>query len=81
MRLHAHLIDVVILTPETVGLVWCLTSSLSLSVEFSVTGEAKDVARSAPQGLLSLKRVLEGGSSERQHLVGVERRSRTTEGT
>ncbi len=52
-----------------------------MSVEFSVTGEAKDVARSAPQGLLSLKRVLEGGSSERQHLVGVERRSRTTEGT
>ncbi len=29
---------------------WCLSSSLSLSVDFSIQDEAMDVARSAPQG-------------------------------
>ncbi len=29
---------------------WCLSSSLSLSVGFSIQDEAMDVARSAPQG-------------------------------
>ncbi len=32
------------------GLIWCLSSSLSLSVGFSIRDEAMDVARSAPQG-------------------------------
>ncbi len=29
---------------------WCFSSSLSLSVEFSIQDEAVDVARPAPQG-------------------------------
>ncbi len=46
MRLHVCKSNVVILN----GLRWCLSSSLSLSVEFSIQDEAMDVARSAPQG-------------------------------
>ncbi len=43
--------NVAILTPETVGTVGgCLSSSLTLSVGFSIQDEAMDVARSAPQG-------------------------------
>ncbi len=49
MKLYAHEIDVVILTPETVDIVGVLSSSLSLSVEFSIQDEAMGVARSAPQ--------------------------------
>ncbi len=42
MRLHAHYIIMVILTPETV----CLSSSLSLPVGFSIQDEAMDVDQS-----------------------------------
>ncbi len=49
-RLHVRKSNVVILTPETAGLGWCLSSNLSLSVGFSIQDEAMDVARSAPQG-------------------------------
>ncbi len=50
VRLHAHYIDVVILTPKTADIVGVLSSSLSLPVGFSNQEEAMDVARSAPQG-------------------------------
>ncbi len=49
MKLYAHEIDVVILTPETADIVGVLSSSLSLSLEFSTQDEAMDVARPAPQ--------------------------------
>ncbi len=50
VRLHAHQIDVVILTPQTVGTVGALDGSPSLSVGFPIQGEAMDAARSASQG-------------------------------
>ncbi len=50
MRLHVRKINVVTLTPETMDFIWCLSSSLSLSVGFSIQDEPMDVARSAPQG-------------------------------
>ncbi len=50
VRLHAHKVDVVILTPEAALHSLCLSSSLSLPVGFSIQDEAMDVARSAPQG-------------------------------
>ncbi len=43
-------INGVILTPETTGHGWCLSSSLSLLVGFSIQDEAMDFARPAPQG-------------------------------
>ncbi len=33
-----------------VGLIWCLSSCLSLSAGFSIQDEAMDIARSTPQG-------------------------------
>ncbi len=42
--------NVVIFTPETVETVSSLSSSPSLSVEFSIQDEAMDVAWFAPQG-------------------------------
>ncbi len=50
VRLHVRKINVVILTPETAVNCWCLSSSLSLSVGFSVQDEDVDVALFAPQG-------------------------------
>ncbi len=50
VRLHVRKSNVVILTPETAVNRWCLSSSLSLSVGFSIQDEAVDVARSTPQG-------------------------------
>ncbi len=50
MRLHAHEINVVILTPEVVGIVDVLSSSLSFSVGSLIQDIAMDVARPAPQG-------------------------------
>ncbi len=50
VRLHVRKSNIVILTPETVALCWCLSSSLSLSVGFPIQDEAMDDARSAPQG-------------------------------
>ncbi len=50
MMLHVLKTNVVILTPETAGLRWCLSSSLSLSVGVSIRDEAMDVAQSAPRG-------------------------------
>ncbi len=35
---------------ENGGLIWCLRCSLTLSVVFSIQGEAMEFARSAPQG-------------------------------
>ncbi len=46
----AHKIDFVILTLETVDLIYCLSSSLSLLVGFSIQDEAMDVARSTTAG-------------------------------
>ncbi len=37
---------------------WCLTSSLSLSVGFSIQNEAMDVVRSAPQVLTTVRTLL-----------------------
>ncbi len=34
---------------------WCLNSGLSLSVRFSIQDETMDVARSAPQGLTTMR--------------------------
>ncbi len=48
--LHVRKSNVVILKPEMAVNRWCLSSSLSLSVGFSIYDEAMDVARSAPQG-------------------------------
>ncbi len=45
-----HLRNVVILTPETVGIIGVLSSNLSLSAGLSIKDEAMDAARSAPQG-------------------------------
>ncbi len=50
VRLHVRQNGIVILIPQTVVYSWCLSSSLSLSVRFSIQDEAMDVARSAPQG-------------------------------
>ncbi len=50
VRLHAHYIYVVILTPKTADIVGVLSSSLPWSVGFSIQNEAMDVARSALQG-------------------------------
>ncbi len=50
VRLDMHKTDVAILTPETVDLIWYLSSSLSLPAGFSIQDEAMDVARPAPQG-------------------------------
>ncbi len=49
LRLLAHLVDAVILTPETVDKVGVLSSSLCLSVGFSIQDEVTDVAWFAPQ--------------------------------
>ncbi len=46
----AYQVGVAILTPETAELIWCLSSSQSWSVEWSILDESVDVARSAPQG-------------------------------
>ncbi len=50
VRLHVRKSSVVILIQETAAKRWCLSSSLSLSVGFSIQDEAMGVARSAPQG-------------------------------
>ncbi len=50
VRLHMRKIYVVVLIPETAVNRWCLSSSLSMSVGFSIQDEAVDVARSVPQG-------------------------------
>ncbi len=42
---------------EKSGHSWCLTSSLSLSVGFTIQDEAVDVARSAPQGLTAIRTI------------------------
>ncbi len=48
--LHAaHKVSVVILTSKTADLLWCLSSSQSVSIGFSIQDEPMDVARSAPQ--------------------------------
>ncbi len=48
VRLHVRKSNVVILTAETAVTVGALSSSLSLSVGFSIQDEAMDVVRSAP---------------------------------
>ncbi len=50
VKVHLLKTNVVILTPETVDALWCLSCNLALSVRFSIQGEAMDFARSAPQG-------------------------------
>ncbi len=50
VRLHVRKSNVVILIQETAVKRWCLSSSLSLSVGFSIQDEAVDVVRSVPQG-------------------------------
>ncbi len=50
VRLHVRKSNVAILIQETAVKRWCLSSSLSLSVGFSIQDEVVDVARSAPQG-------------------------------
>ncbi len=46
VRLHTHEVGVVILTPETDGLNWCLGSRPSRSIGFSIQGEAVESALS-----------------------------------
>ncbi len=50
MKLQVPKSNVVILTPGNSGQRWCLSSSLFLSIGFSIQDEAMNVARSAPQG-------------------------------
>ncbi len=51
MKLHTHKASAVILTPGTADLIWCLSSSQSWSVGWSVQDEAMDVGLTAPRGL------------------------------
>ncbi len=50
VRLHVRKSNVAILIQETAVKRWCLSSSLSLSVGFSIQDEAMDVSQSVPQG-------------------------------
>ncbi len=50
MKLHAHLINVVILILGTADIAGVLSSSLSLPVGFSIKDVAMDAGRSALQG-------------------------------
>ncbi len=54
MRLHAHYIDGVILTPVAADTVDVLSSSLILSVGFPIQDEAMDVAQSTLQGVITM---------------------------
>ncbi len=47
IRLHVPPVIVVV---DGMTIIWCLSSSPSMSVGFSIRDEAMDVARSAPQG-------------------------------
>ncbi len=49
VKLHVREINVAFLAPETADIVGVLSSSISLSVEFSIQDEAMDVSRPAPQ--------------------------------
>ncbi len=50
VRLHVRKSNVVILIQETAVKRWCLSSSLSLSVGFSIQDQDIGVSRPAPQG-------------------------------
>ncbi len=50
VRSHVHEVGIVILTPETAGLIWCLSRNRFRSVGLSIPEETANVARSSPPG-------------------------------